>query len=120
MIKKLDYTNPSFIAQIEDERGRNFFDCLAELGSKPGFSSMLFLFLCGGGTQEQYNEVFKKGGFVELMTLISGGLMEAGFLGEKQEVDYQELRKMVKASMDEALANAPQAVLKPIGKPKKA
>ena len=81
---------------------------------------MLFLFLCGGGTQEQYNEVFKEGGFVELMTLISGGLMEAGFLGEKQEVDYQELRKMTKAAMNEALANVPQVALKPIGKPKKA
>lgn len=120
MIKKLDYTNPSLIAQMEDQQGRNFFDCLAELGTNPGFSSMLFLFLCGNGTQAQFNEVFKEGGFVELMTLISGGLMEAGFLGEKQEVDYQELRKAVKASMDEALANAPQVASSPIGKLKKA
>lgn len=120
MIKKLDYTNPSLIAQMEDQQGRNFFDCLAELGTKPGFSSMLFLFLCGNGTQAQFNEVFKEGGFVELMTLISGGLMEAGFLGKKQKVDLNQLRAQIQESMDEVLANAPQVALNPTGEIKKA
>ena len=120
MIKKLDYTKPALIAQIEDQQGRKFFDCLAELGSNPSFSSMLFLFLCGGGTQDDFNEVFDQGGFVELMTLISGGLMEAGFLGKKQKVDLNQLRTQIQESMDEALANVPQVVSKPIGKAKKA
>lgn len=120
MIKKLDYTKPSVIAQIEDQQGRKFFDCLAELGSAPSFSSMLFLFLCGGGSQDQFNEVFAEGGFVGLMTLISGGLMEAGFLGKKQKVDYDQLRIQIEKSMEEAMASVPQAVSKPTGKAKKA
>lgn len=74
----LNYT-ASKIAFAERELKMNFFDELPKLAVKPSMSGLLFLFRAGGGTNEQFDELFKQGADA-LMVIIMDGLENGGFL----------------------------------------
>ena len=69
----------SKIALAERDNNANFFDALASLGDKPSISALLFLFNAGGGTNEQFDELFKQG-IEKIMSVIIDGLGNGGFL----------------------------------------
>ena len=46
----------SNIAKAEKEMGESFFDALSKLNSTPSVSALLFLFIAGGGTKDEFDE----------------------------------------------------------------
>lgn len=77
----LTYT-ASKIALAERELKMNFFDELPMLARRPSMSGLLFLFKAGGGTDAQFDEVFKQGADA-LMVIIMDGLEAGGFYQKK-------------------------------------
>lgn len=88
----------SNIAKAEKEMGESFFDALSKLSSTPSVSALLFLFIAGGGTQDEFDELAKTG-IPEVMMEIMEGISDAGFLGTK--IDTKKMR----ADMEEELGN---------------
>lgn len=92
----------SNIAKAEKEQGKNFFNELAESQtSTPSVSALMFLFTAGGGTVEEFDELFKKG-VDELMLTIIPEIADAGFLGKA--VNSKMVKARMKKAMDEAMA----------------
>lgn len=81
----------SKIALAERKHNDNFFGVLGQLAKKPSMSALLFLFNAGGGTDAQFDELFKEGVDV-IMVAIVEGLSEGGFL-EKEAVE--EVKKVM-------------------------
>lgn len=91
----------SNIAKAEKEQGVSFFNELAEAQATPSVSALMFLFTAGGGTVEEFDELFKKG-VDELMLIIMPEIADAGFLGKA--VNSKIIKARMKKSMDEAMA----------------
>jgi hypothetical protein len=91
----------SNIAKAEKEQGMSFFDAFSSLQDKPSISSLLFLFIAGGGTTEEFDEVAKTG-IPEIMMAIMEGVSDAGFLGTT--VDSKTLKAEMEKAMKEAMA----------------
>lgn len=70
----------SKIALAERSNNANFFDALSSLAEKPSMQGLLFLFNAGGGTNEQFDQLFADGGLQAVMTAILDGLGAGGFL----------------------------------------
>lgn len=81
----------SKIALAERKNNDNFFDALGKLAEKPSMSALLFLFNAGGGTDEQFDVLFKQGVDIIMMAIIEG-LSEGGFLGKEA---VKEAKKMI-------------------------
>lgn len=90
----------SNIAKAEKEQGMSFFDAFSSLQDKPSISSLLFLFVAGGGTTEEFDELFKSG-IDKVMLEVMSGIADAGFLGKT--VDSKTLRAEMEKAMKEAM-----------------
>jgi len=90
----------SNIAKAEKEQGMSFFDVFSSLQDKPSISSLLFLFIAGGGTTEEFDELFKSG-IDKVMLEVMSGIADAGFLGTT--VDSKTLKAEMEKAMKEAM-----------------
>lgn len=88
----------SNIAKAEKEQGMSFFDAFSSLQDKPSISSLLFLFIAGGGTTEEFDEIAKTG-IPEIMMAIMEGISDAGFLGTK--IDTKKMKAEMKKAMED-------------------
>lgn len=91
----------SNIAKAEKCMGESFFDALSKLNSTPSVSALLFLFIAGGGTQDEFDELFKQG-VDKAMVEVMSGIADAGFLGKA--VNSKMVKARMKKAMDEAMA----------------
>lgn len=91
----------SNIAKAEKEQGMSFFDAFSSLQDKPSISSLLFLFIAGGGTTEEFDKIFESG-IDKVMLEVMSGIADAGFLGKA--VNSKIIKARMKKSMDEAMA----------------
>lgn len=89
----------SNIAKAERASGKNFFSAIQSLSKSPSMDELLFLVNAGGGTENDFDELFKEGIEKVLMTIFEG-INEAGFLGQK--IDLEEMRKVMEAEMNKA------------------
>lgn len=94
----LTYT-ASRIALVERELKMNFFDELPLLAKKPSMSGLLFLFKAGGGTNEQFDELFKQGADA-LMVIIMDGLENGGFLPKEAVDEVKKAMAEIKESQE--------------------
>lgn len=97
---QLDY-NAINISKVEKSEGVSFFGALGQMvenNNSASFSDLVFLLRAGGASDEQINATIKSG-IPKTMELILKGIDEAGFLGEKLEVEK---------IMAEAKAQVPQ------------
>lgn len=92
----------SNIAKAERESKKNFFASIQALSKAPSMDDLLFLVNAGGGTEADFDELFKEGVENVLMAIFAG-INEAGFLGQK--IDLEEMRSAMKAEMDKAKAS---------------
>lgn len=76
----------SNIAKAEEKSGKSFLECISTLGTKPTFSDLRFLILAGGGSDEDFDKLFASG-MENLMGAVLEGINNAGFLGEKIDVE---------------------------------
>lgn len=90
----------SNIAKAEKEMGESFFDAISTLNSTPSVSALLFLFTAGGGTQDEFDELFKQG-VDKAMVEVMSGIADAGFLGKT--VNSKMVKARMKKAMDEAM-----------------
>lgn len=90
----------SNIAKAEKEMGESFFDAISTLNSTPSVSALLFLFTAGGGTQDEFDELFKQG-VDKAMVEVMSGIADAGFLGKA--VTSKTIRAEMAKAMDEAM-----------------
>lgn len=88
----------SNIAMAEDRYKMDFFSALDKVGTS--MKAMLFLFCAGGGDEELFDQFMAEKGIKELVLLILDGVNEAGFLGEKLDLNK------VRATIDKATAEA--------------
>lgn len=88
----------SNIAKAEKEQGMSFFDAFSSLQDKPSISSLLFLFVAGGGTTEEFDEIAKTG-IPEIMMAIVEGISDAGFLGTR--IDAKKMKAEMKKAMED-------------------
>lgn len=96
----------SAIAKAEDVYGKKLFEVLSLMGSSaPGVSDLLFLFAAGGGTEDEFDELFEKG-IDEVMLVVMKGITDAGFLGNI-ELDLDDLREKMAAAKKKAEASLP-------------
>ena len=86
----------SNIAKAERSTGKNFFAAIQALSKSPSMDDLLFLYVAGGGSEADFDELFKNG-VEEVLMAIFGGINEAGFLG--QTIDLEEMRKLMRAEM---------------------
>lgn len=86
---KLNY-KASNIAKAESETGKNFFNIIANLGNNASVSDLMFLFNAGGGTLDEFDATFASG-VESVMIAIMEGINDAGFLGEK--IDIEAMKK---------------------------
>lgn len=82
----------SNIAKAEDKKNKNFFKAISGMSDIPSMSDILFLFLAGGATEDEFDEIIA-GGIENAMTIITEGLNESGFLGKK--IDTTDLKKAI-------------------------
>lgn len=97
---KLNY-KASNIAKAERATGAKFFGVVSNLGGDMGISDLMFMFLAGGGSEEEFDVEFAKG-FEEVLANIIEGMNEAGFLGEK--INTKELRENLRAAKNQAVS----------------
>lgn len=80
----------SNIAKAEIAFKANFFETISALSGTPSISDLLFLVRAGGGTEEEFDKLFEKG-IKEVVITIIEAINEAGFLGQK--IDLDEVKK---------------------------
>lgn len=83
------------IARAEEKYHKNFFGSLGEIS----MSNLLFLFCAGGGTEDEFDELFKDGADV-LMELIMDGLEAGGFLDSGAVAEAKDAIKQLTASKE--------------------
>ena len=105
----LTYT-ASKIALAERELKMNFFDELPMLARRPSMSGLLFLFKAGGGTDAQFDEVFKQGADA-LMVMIMDGLEAGGFLPKEAVEEVKKAMEDIKTTQ-KASQNSGEATKK--------
>lgn len=88
----------SNIAMAEERYKMDFFSALDKVGTS--MRAMLFLFCAGGGDEESFDKFMEEKGIKELVLLILDGVNEAGFLGEKLDLNK------IRATIDRATAEA--------------
>lgn len=82
----------SNIAKAEDKMNKNFFKAIGGMSDTPSLNDLMFIFLAGGASEEEFDEVLKEG-FEKAMVIITDGLNDSGFLGQK--IDTTELKKAI-------------------------
>ncbi len=94
----------SNIARVEREskitdpkNPKKFFTALNGLGGEMSVDDLLFLFVAGGGTEDQFDQLFAEKGVQEIILVIMEGINDAGFLGKK--IDVAEIRKAMEAAV---------------------
>ena len=80
----------SNIAKAEDKYKKNFFTAIGDMAGTPSLNDLMFIFLAGGATEEEFDDVMSNG-VEQAMLVITNGLNESGFLGKK--IDTTELKK---------------------------
>ena len=91
----------SNIAKAEETTGKSFIDCFANLSKRVGFSDLRFLVLAGGGTDDDFDELFAAG-VDNLMITVMEGINAAGFLGN-EKLDIEALKVQLRETMDKAM-----------------
>lgn len=86
---KLNY-KASNVAKAEAETGKNFFGVIANLGGNTSVLDLMFLFTAGGGSVDEFDSLFASG-IEAVMVSIMEGINDAGFLGEK--IDIEAMKK---------------------------
>lgn len=82
----LDY-KASNIRAAEKEYSLSLFDAIAKVGNGSiDTTSLMFLYACGGASDEDFDKDFK-GGMQDVVLNIFKGIDEAGFLGEKLDIE---------------------------------
>ena len=94
----------SNIAKAERASGKNFFEAISSLSKQPSMDNLLFLISAGGGTEEDFDELFKEGVEKVMMTIFEG-INEAGFLGEK--IDLKEMQAAMSSELNKAKETSP-------------
>ena len=89
----------SNIAKAEKEHSENFLEKISTLNGIPPVSDLMFLFIAGGGTIEEFDKFIKKEGVGAATVEIVACIAESGFLGKN--IDAKKLR----ADMEEELEN---------------
>ena len=97
----------SNIAKAEKEMGESFFGALSTLNSTSSVSALLFLFVAGGGTQDELDELFKQG-VDKAMVEVMSGIADAGFLGKT--VTSKTIRTEVTKAMAEAFKESVESI----------
>ena len=102
------------IATAEKKYGSSFFDIFGALGSgKVGVSDLLFLFVAGGHTEEEFERTFKIDDVQNLIVDMMAGISEAGFLGEtvrkQTKALIENLRQELAKSSQETSENSGKA-----------
>lgn len=88
----------SNIAKAERAEGKKFFEVFTNIGAQNiSIDDLLFIFKCGGGSEEQFDELFAKG-IPATFEAIFDGVNRAGFLPNKIDT------KAVKEEMTSAMA----------------
>lgn len=87
----------SNIAKAERETGKNFFEAISSLSKQPSMDNLFFLVSAGGGTEEDFDKLFKDGVEKVMMTIFEG-INEAGFLGQK--IDLKEMQAAMSSELD--------------------
>jgi hypothetical protein len=106
---KLNY-KASNIAKAEREYKLKFFTVMGGLGSDMGVGDLLFLYVAGGGSEDDFDKLFETG-IEEVMIAIMEGINDAGFLGKM--VSTSELRDaMAKAKTPAAVSPTSGATAK--------
>ena len=94
---KLNY-KASSIARAEQEYGLKLFSVMESLSDKQGsvrnvgVIDMLFLWVAGGGTPEEFDEIAETD-VEKLMLIIMDGLNQSGFLGMKGKLDLDKAKE---------------------------
>lgn len=96
----LKYT-ASRIAHAEMQFNKNFFTALGDIS----MSSLLFLFIAGGGTEEEFDEYFKKG-VGPLMELVLDGVEAGGFFDKKALEEAKKAIAELKAKASQTSGEA--------------
>lgn len=90
------------IARAERQEGKKFFEVFNELGQgAPSFSSLLFLLMAGGATEEEAGDFVDEVGIGEALILAVESLSRSGFLG-KTKINTAAMRKEMEQSLAEA------------------
>jgi hypothetical protein len=89
----------SNIAKAERASKKNFFAVMQSLSKAPSIDDLLFLVNAGGGTEADFDELFK-GGIKNVLMAIFEGINEAGFLGQK--IDLTEIQNLMDAEIGKA------------------
>jgi hypothetical protein len=83
---ELDY-KASNIRNAEKEYGLSFFDGISKVGSnRIDVTTLMFLYSCGGAADEDFDKDFKAG-MQEVVLNIFEAIDDAGFLGEKLDIE---------------------------------
>ena len=84
------------IARAERAYEAKFFTVVAELAKgKIGIGDLLFLYVAGGGTEEEFSKGYKVGATEGLIKNILRGISEAGFLDEGTKNQMKELMEVL-------------------------
>lgn len=77
----------SNIRNAEKEYGLSLFNAIAKVGSNNiDVTSLMFLYACGGASDEDFEKDFE-GGMQEVVVNIFKAIDDAGFLGEKLDIE---------------------------------
>ena len=94
----------SNIAKAEEATGKSFIECFSNLSKRVSFADMRFLVLAGGGSDEDFDNLFASG-VDNMMITIMEGINNAGFLGS-EKVDMEALKAQMRETMDKAMTDA--------------
>ena len=99
----LDY-KASNIRYAEKDYNLSFFEAVAKVGSNSiNVTSLMFLYACGGATEDDFDKDFKKG-MQEVVLNIFKAIDAAGFLGVK--LDLKAMEEELKKSENEMTATS--------------
>ncbi len=80
----------SNIAKAEKEQGENFLEKISTLNGIPQVSDLMFLFIAGGGTIEEFDDFIEEEGVGAVTVEVVASIAESGFLGKS--IDAKQLR----------------------------
>lgn len=87
----------SNIRNAEKEYGLSLFAAISKIGSEDiDVTTLMFLYACGGASDEDFEKDFK-GSMQKVVINIFEGIDEAGFLGEKLNIEAMK-KEMGEAS----------------------
>lgn len=89
----------SNIAKAEKEQGENFLEKISTLNGIPPVSDLMFLFIAGGGTIEEFDKFMKKEGVGAVTVEVVASIAESGFLGKS--IDAKQLRRDMEEELED-------------------